>query len=194
MPVHTAGIHIPPPCERPRGFEAGVHATYGSPPRALEHLVGGVGGRDAHGRDVHAQALQGMEGGGMKSRSDGPLAQADRPCAQADYVVGVFETCQQSVMFVGLADERPSQFPELAGIERPYRGGRHAFPDGYGLRAGGSVAFDGEHVDECPVPAHAGIFGIGGIGIDACRPWGDAHHDVPPCHRLVPSRMNGSKV
>lgn len=35
----------------------------------------------------------------MKSRMDGHLAWADRPCAQADYVV--FKTRQQSVMFVG---------------------------------------------------------------------------------------------
>ena len=41
----------------------------------------------------------------MKSRMDGHLAWADRPCAQADYVV--FKTRQQSVMFVGFV-----RFPE----------------------------------------------------------------------------------
>ena len=41
----------------------------------------------------------------MKSRMDGHLAWADRPCAQADYVV--FKREQQSVMFVGFV-----RFPE----------------------------------------------------------------------------------
>ena len=97
-------------------------------------------------------------------------------------------------MLVSLADERPPQPPELVRVQGSDRHGRHAPPDGHGLRARGRVPLDREHVGEPPVRPHPGTLRIAGIAVDACRPRDDGHHDVPTRHRPAPSKSKGMRI